>query len=88
MRSPLFLVAGRMLRTATARGHSTRALQSYQNGVPFLVRNFGTCGISLSDDVFDFGEDRAPVRQRETVFKLRTEGERIAESQLRRTLAR
>jgi len=41
------------------------ARQSYQNGVPFLVHNFGTFGVSLSYDVFDFGKRRAAVRERE-----------------------
>jgi outer membrane protein TolC len=41
------------------------ARQSYQNGVPFLVRNFGTFGVSLNWDVFDFGKRRAAVRERE-----------------------
>jgi outer membrane protein TolC len=41
------------------------ARQSYQDGVPFLVRNFGTFGISLTYDVFDFGKRRANVREHE-----------------------
>ena len=41
------------------------ARHSYQNGVPFLVRNFGTFGVNLSWDVFDFGKRRAAVRERE-----------------------
>ena len=41
------------------------ARQSYQNGVPFLVRNFGTFGISMNWDVFDFGKRRAAVRESE-----------------------
>jgi outer membrane protein TolC len=41
------------------------ARQSYQDGVPFLVRNFGTFGISMTWDVFDFGKRRAAVRERE-----------------------
>lgn len=41
------------------------ARQSYQNGVPFLVHNFGTFGVSLTYDVFDFGKRRATVRERE-----------------------
>ena len=100
---------------------SVFARQSYQNGVPFLVHNFGTFGINLSYDVFDFGKRRAEVREREArlaqarenlerlkeavsvqiergynrveqaknmlqvaseVVKLRTEGVRLAESQL------
>jgi outer membrane protein TolC len=41
------------------------ARQSYQDGVPFLVRNFGTFGVSLSYDVFDFGKRRSAVRERD-----------------------
>src|SRR5262249_47571562 len=41
------------------------ARQSYQNGVPFLVHNFGTFGVNLSWEVFDFGKRRAVVRERE-----------------------
>jgi len=40
------------------------ARHSYQDGVPFLVHNFGTFGVSLSYDVFDFGKRRAAVRER------------------------
>ncbi len=42
------------------------ARHSYQNGVPFLVHNFGTFGLALNYDVFDFGKRRAVVRERET----------------------
>jgi outer membrane protein TolC len=41
------------------------ARQSYQNGVPFLVHNFGTFGATLSYDIFDFGKRHADVRERE-----------------------
>ncbi len=41
------------------------ARQSYQNGVPFLVHNFGTFGLTLNYDIFDFGKRRAGVRERE-----------------------
>jgi outer membrane protein TolC len=41
------------------------ARDSYQNGVPFLVHNFGTFGVNLDWDVFDFGKRRAAVRERE-----------------------
>jgi len=44
---------------------SVIARQSYQNGVPFLVHNFGTFGLNLKYDVFDFGKRRAAVRERE-----------------------
>lgn len=40
------------------------ARYSYQNGVPFLDRNFGTFGIHLSYDLFDAGKRRALVRER------------------------
>lgn len=41
------------------------ARQSYQNGVPFLVHNFGTFGITMNYDVFDFGKRRASIREHE-----------------------
>jgi outer membrane protein TolC len=41
------------------------ARQSYQNGVPFLVHNFGTFGAALNYDMFDFGKRRAVVRERQ-----------------------
>ena len=41
------------------------ARYSYQNGVPFVDRNFGTFGFTMSYDVFDFGKRRATVRERE-----------------------
>jgi outer membrane protein len=41
------------------------ARHSYQNGVPFLVHNFGTFGVALDYDVFDFGKRRAVIRERE-----------------------
>lgn len=52
-------------RSAYIPDISVFARQSYQNGVPFLVHNFGTFGVTLSYDVFDFGKRRAEVRQRE-----------------------
>jgi outer membrane protein TolC len=42
------------------------ARHSYQDGVPFIVRNFGTFGVNLNWDLFDFGKRRAAVRERET----------------------
>jgi outer membrane protein TolC len=44
---------------------SVFARQSYQNGVPFFPRNFGTFGVQMNYDVFDFGKRRAAIRQRE-----------------------
>jgi outer membrane protein TolC len=42
------------------------ARHTYQNGVPFFVRNFGSFGLTLTWDVNDFGKRRAAVRERET----------------------
>ena len=39
------------------------ARHSYQDGVPFLVRNFGTVGISMDYTLWDFGKRRATVRE-------------------------
>jgi outer membrane protein TolC len=41
------------------------ARHSYQDGVPFLLRNFGTFGVNLNWEVFDFGKRRSAVRERE-----------------------
>jgi outer membrane protein TolC len=41
------------------------ARHSYQDGVPFLVHNFGTFGFHLTWDVFDFGKRRDTVLERE-----------------------
>jgi len=40
------------------------ARHSYQNGVPFVDRNFGTFGIHLTYDIFDAGKRRALIRER------------------------
>jgi outer membrane protein TolC len=42
------------------------ARYSYQDGVPFLVRNFGTFGINVSYTLWDFGKRRAAVDQHST----------------------
>ena len=41
------------------------ASDTWQNGVPFLVTNFGMVGVQLDYDVFDFGKRRAAVRGRD-----------------------
>jgi len=40
------------------------ARHSYQDGVPFFVRNFGTVGVNLNYTLWDFGKRRAEVRER------------------------
>jgi outer membrane protein TolC len=52
-------------KTAYIPDVTAYARQSYQNGVPFLVRNFGTFGVALNWDVFDFGKRRSVVREHE-----------------------
>jgi outer membrane protein TolC len=39
------------------------ARYSYQDGVPFFVRNFGTFGVNLNYTLWDFGKRRAAVRE-------------------------
>jgi len=57
------------------------ARQSYQNGVPFLVHNFGTFGVALNYDVFDFGKRRAAVREREAqLAEAQENAERLKEA--------
>jgi outer membrane protein TolC len=51
-------------KTAYIPDLTAYARHSYQDGVPFLVHNFGTFGVSLSYDVFDFGKRRAAVSER------------------------
>ena len=45
------------------------ARHSYQDGVPFLVRNFGTFGFNLNWEVLDFGRRKAVVREREAALE-------------------
>jgi len=42
------------------------ARYSYQDGVPFLVKNFGTFGVNLNYTLWDFGKRRATVREHST----------------------
>src|SRR5579862_2166632 len=52
-------------RTAYLPDITAYARQSYQDGVPFLLRNFGEFGLHMNWDVFDFGKRRSQVRTRE-----------------------
>ena len=52
-------------KTAYIPDITAYARHSYQDGVPFLVHNFGTFGVTLIYDVFDFGKRRANVRAQE-----------------------
>lgn len=74
--NPEILAAEETIRKASAGVTAARsayipditayARDSYQNGVPFVVHNFGTFGVNLDWNVFDFGKRRAAVRERET----------------------
>ena len=44
------------------------ARYSYQSGVPFLVHNFGTFGVSFSYDLFDGGKRVAGIKDAQTVL--------------------
>jgi outer membrane protein TolC len=44
------------------------ARYSYQSGVPFLVHNFGTFGVSFSYDLFDGGRRVAGIKDAQTVL--------------------
>jgi outer membrane protein TolC len=55
-------------KTAYIPDITAYARHSYQVGVPFLARNFGTFGFHLTWDVFDFGKRRAAVLEREAQF--------------------
>jgi outer membrane protein TolC len=52
-------------KTAYIPNITTYARQSYQDGVPFLVRNFGEFGVHMEWDLFDFGKRRAEVNIRQ-----------------------
>src|ERR1700722_20273940 len=44
---------------------TARASDTWQNGVPFGVTNYGSVGVWLNYDVFDFGKRRAAVKERD-----------------------
>jgi outer membrane protein TolC len=44
------------------------ARYSYQSGIPFLVHNFGTFGVSLSYDLFDGGRRVAEIKDSQTLL--------------------
>ena len=52
-------------KTAYIPDVTAYARHSYQDGVAFAVHNFGTFGVNLNWDVFDFGKRRAAVHERE-----------------------
>ena len=53
-------------KTAYIPDITAYARHSYQDGVPFFVRNFGTVGINLSYTLWDSGKRRAAVREHAT----------------------
>ncbi len=59
---------------------SAFARYSYQSGVPFLARNFGSFGVEFEYDIFDGGRRRAAVRESNAVLAQAKENlERISD---------
>jgi outer membrane protein TolC len=52
-------------KTAYIPDITAYARQSYQDGIPFLLKNFGEFGLHMNWDVFDFGKRRSEARTRE-----------------------
>jgi outer membrane protein TolC len=73
--NPEITAAEESIRKATAAVTSAKsafipdvtayASDTSQSGVAFIVPNFGTVGVRLDYDVFDFGKRRSAVRERE-----------------------
>ena len=53
-------------KTAYIPDITAYARYSYQDGVPFFVKNFGTFGVNLSYTLWDFGKRRETVREHST----------------------
>jgi outer membrane protein TolC len=62
--------------------------QSYQDGLPFLVRNFGTFGVNMTWELFDFGKRRAAVRERQDQLEEARENLRRAQDEVAVSIAR
>jgi len=69
-------------RTAYIPDVTAYARQSYQDGLPFLVRNFGTFGVNMTWDLFDFGKRRAAVRERQDQLEEARENLRRAQDEV------
>jgi outer membrane protein TolC len=75
-------------RTAYIPDVTAYARQSYQDGLPFLVRNFGTFGVNMTWDLFDFGKRRAVVRERQDQLEEARENLRRAQDEVAVSIAR
>src|SRR5258708_33522261 len=64
------------------------ARHSYQNGVPFLVHNFGEFGVHLNWEIFDFGKRRAAGRERQTQLAEAEENARRLKDEVAVTIQR
>jgi outer membrane protein TolC len=45
------------------------ASDTWQNGLAFIVNNFGTVGVQLNYDVFDWGKRRAAIKERDALLQ-------------------
>jgi outer membrane protein TolC len=75
-------------KTAYIPDVTAYARQSYQDGLPFLVRNFGTFGVNMTWDLFDFGKRRAAVRERQDQLEEARENLRRAQDEVAVSIAR
>jgi outer membrane protein TolC len=75
-------------RTAYIPDVTAYTRQSYQDGLPFLVRNFGTFGANMTWDLFDFGKRRAAVRERQDQLEEARENLRRARDEVAVSITR
>jgi outer membrane protein TolC len=75
-------------KTAYIPDVTAYARQSYQDGLPFLVRNFGTFGVNMTWELFDFGKRRAVVRERQDQLEEARENLRRAQDAVAVSIAR
>jgi outer membrane protein TolC len=75
-------------KTAYIPDITAYARQSYQDGLPFFVRNFGTLGFNMTWDLFDFGKRRAAVRERQDQLEAARENLRRSKDEVAVSIAR
>lgn len=56
-------------KTAYIPDVTAYARYSYQDGVPFFVRNFGTVGVNINYTLWDFGKRKSAVQERDTQLR-------------------
>jgi outer membrane protein TolC len=56
-------------KTAYIPDVTAYARYSYQDGIPFFVRNFGTVGVNINYTLWDFGKRKSAVQERDTQLR-------------------